>query len=527
MTMNRKEFLRNGLSTMALAGLPASVTFAKTTPAAAAGKAGEVASLHLDPVIRLYPAKAVLRSGEIRFGPAELSVMLPFLGAGEVLWTVSVPEAGRYQLALCYSSTHANTPVTITAGSHSPVEFAAPVTEGFFYPDPNGPAANPGGPEGDTFWSMREYYSLERVSVPGEIALVPGVNVVRLRVAGDKGKEIFRLRSLELTPVTQRAAIAADKQRARARRANTDWFAHAGYGMWFHFLDLTTPRHGPPKPYKQAVNEFDVERVARTVADCGAKYLIVTVNHGHPTCPAPIKSWEKLHPGWTTQRDLIGELADALGRHGIRLMLYMNCPGVGGLEQQGGTALDVPSVSELEYSNQLIRVFREFGARYGQRVAGYWLDSWFQTGETYPNLPYEALDRAIKTGNPDRMVAYNPWSFPIETEWQDYWTGELTDLPLKPFKGRYIRRGAGAGLQAHAAIRLDAPWFHITQDLAMEPPRYTAAQLAEYIRTCQADQAPVTLGVGIYQDGSIGEQSLAVLQQLRRNIRGDKPVGRS
>src|SRR3546814_15157414 len=84
--------------------------------------------------------------------------------------------------------------------------------------------------------------------------------MVRLRVAGTKGKEILRLRSLELTPVGARAAIEADKQRARAHRANTDWFARAGYGLWFHFLDLTTPPSGPRKPYEQSVNELDVDK---------------------------------------------------------------------------------------------------------------------------------------------------------------------------------------------------------------------------------------------------------------------------
>src|SRR3546814_3962730 len=72
-------------------------------------------------------------------------------------------------------------------------------------------------------------------------------------------------------------------------------------------------------------------------------------------------------------------------------MLYMNCPGIGKREQQAGTALDLPAFSEVEYSNQLAEVFREFGHRYGTRVAGYWFDSWFQTTESYPNLPHEAL----------------------------------------------------------------------------------------------------------------------------------------
>src|SRR3546814_11773367 len=61
-------------------------------------------------------------------------------------------------------------------------------------------------------------------------------------------------------------------------------------------------------------------------------------------------------------------------------------------------------------------VFCEFGNRYGTRVAGYWFDSWFQTTESYPNLPHEALFDAVKTGNPDRMVALNYWAFPIEVE---------------------------------------------------------------------------------------------------------------
>ena len=60
----------------------------------------------------------------------------------------------------------------------------------------------------------------------------------------------------------------------------------------------------------------------------------------------------------------------------------------------------------------------------------YWLDSWFQTDESYPNLPFDELDRAIKAGYPERLVAYNYWAFPSETDWQDYWSGELTDLPV-------------------------------------------------------------------------------------------------
>src|SRR3546814_17714389 len=80
-----------------------------------------------------------------------------------------------------------------------------------------------------------------------------------------------------------------------------------------------------------------------------------------------------------------------------------------------------------EYANQLIAVFREFGERYGPRVAGYWFDSTFEATECYPNLPFDKINDAIKTNYPDRLVAWNNWVFPHETEWQDYFAGELTD----------------------------------------------------------------------------------------------------
>jgi hypothetical protein len=518
--MTRKDFMR---------GVGMSVVGAGLAPAAAAGRTikrhespsadsrRDTLITRLNPVVRLYPAASSGQTGNIRFGAAEIKVMLPFFGDGEVTWNVTAPAAERYQLAACYSCTRPGTRIEVTSGSGA-IQHSAMVTQGFYLPYSGGAAPNPGTPDTDSFWTEREFYSFERVPL-GELSLSCGMNVVRLRVTGPKGGEIFRLRSLELTPAGSAQAVIAASENAGRHRANTDWFVESGYGVWFHFLDLTTPRRGPRKPYAQAVDELDVEALADLVADTGAGHMILTTNHGHPTCPAPIRSWEELHPGWTTRRDLIADLAGALNRRRIRLMLYMNCPGLGDLIQNSADAIDRPRFSEEQYAEILVKVFTELGLRYGSRVAGYWLDSWFQTDESYPNLPFRELDRAIKAGYPDRMVAYNYWAFPIETEWQDYWAGELTDLPLKRFGSRYIRRGAGKGLQAHSAIRLDDPWFHITPNTDIQPPRYTAAQLTEYIRTCMEDKAVVTFGVGIYQDGTISEASRQVLREVRRSIR--------
>jgi Alpha-L-fucosidase len=524
--MTRKDFLRiAGLAALATGVEPLSAAEGPTPRrlsgriSARTQRAPRPLIRTLDPVTHLYPVEAMERNGNIRFGPAEIESMLPFFGDGEITWSVPAPATGAYRVAACYASTMPGTQIEVICGPSS-IRHSVTFTEGFYLPYTGGPAANPGAPDKDSFWSERQFYSFERVPLTGELHLSCGVNVVRLRVTGAKGGEIFRLRSLELTPATQVEAVAATSRMAHRHRANTDWFAKAGYGVWFHFLDLTTPRRGPRKPYAQAVNDLDVEALASLVEETGAGYAILTTNHGHPTCPAPIRSWEELHPGWTTPRDLIADFAGALNRRGMRLLLYMNCPGLGDLLAGPGGVMDQPKYSEEKYAEILVKVFTEFGLRYGERVAGYWLDSWFTTTESYPNLPFEALGRAIKAGYPDRMVAYNYWAFPIETDWQDYWAGELTDLPLKRFGSRYIRRGAGKGLQAHSAIRLDDPWFHITPNTDIQPPRYTAAQLTEYIKTCMEDQAAVSFGVGIYQDGTISEASRQVLRQVKRAIRG-------
>src|SRR3546814_17825711 len=59
MNMSRKEFLRSGLSSMAVAGLPTTgVAAAAVAGASPAAESGPVTITTLNPTIRLYPAKA-------------------------------------------------------------------------------------------------------------------------------------------------------------------------------------------------------------------------------------------------------------------------------------------------------------------------------------------------------------------------------------------------------------------------------------------------------------------------------------
>ena len=239
-----------------------------------------------------------------------------------------------------------------------------------------------------------------------------------------------------------------------------------------------------------------------------AGWVIFTANHAEPDCPAPIRAWEKLFPGQTTERDLIGEMADALNKRHIRLMLYFASHVLGRMGK----------VDSQQYIEAHKAVLTEVGERYGKRIAGYWFDGWYQTMETYPDVSPAQLYDAVKAGNPERLAAYNFWLFPVESARQEYWAGEA--FGLRPPLGRYIERGAGRGLQLHSAWILDATWTHSKLNTEMEPPRFKDEQLIDYVKACAAKKGTVTFNLGIFQDATIGPATLKQMQALRKAIRG-------
>jgi alpha-L-fucosidase len=286
----------------------------------------------------------------------------------------------------------------------------------------------------------------------------------------------------------------------------------------FHWTDLTQPREGTKKPYPEAVNAFDVDAFARLMGELGAAYVIFTLNHAHPHCPAPIQSWEAIHPGWTTRRDLIGDIESALEKRGIRLILYINSPVLTNFGKTGETGLYALTFSEEQFTEIHKNVLSEIGSRYAEKLAGYWFDSWYQSLAAYPDVPIEAIYRYCKVGNPGRITAFNFWIFPVLTPWQDYWAGELYALQ-NPFQSRYVQRGAGAGFQAHGMVSMLPSWVH-SEAGPIPPSQFSTEDLIAHVKANIEHQAVTTINIGIYQDGTIEQSSLDMMRQLRRVIRG-------
>jgi alpha-L-fucosidase-like protein len=447
---------------------------------------------------RLYGSTAVEIGGKAKLDGLKISVDCS--DSSSMKWNVTVPEEGEFDLFLSYALSVPGFKLEIRSGSSS-IKVELKVTEGVYQQTEGG-------------W----FFNFERIRLDSKLHLTRGVNPVTVQVSGPEQSGVVRFRCLEILPVSGSAAIIPSEERVRAHRANTDWFVKAGYGVMFHWTDFTQPREGEKKPYKDAVDAFDVNAFANMVEEMRAGYVVFTLNHAHPHCAAPIQSWEASHPGWTTRRDLIGDLADALEARSIRFLLYINSPILTKLGNIGPTGLYQLTFSEEQFAEIHRDVLGEIGARYGERLAGYWFDSWYQSLAAYPDVPIDAVYRACKVGNPGRITCFNFWIFPVLTPYQDYWAGELNSLQ-NPFASRYIQRGAGKGLQAHGLLSMLDAWVH-GKPGPIPAPQFSAEDLIAYVRANIEHQAVTTINIGIYQDGTVEQTSLDMMRQLRRAIRG-------
>jgi len=406
-------------------------------------------------------------------------------GSGQITWKVQVDRAGDYEVALNHAAEPGAVGQDVQVSSvNSKVGYTLAMTKGVF--------------------GNKSY---EMTPIKGTLRLEAGAQSITLSIPNaPNAMAVLAFRSLELIPVAAKAAIEADRQEARRARASTEWMAKAGYGLMFHWTSQSVGKDGTHKPYAQAVDDFDVKRFAEMVEETGAGYVILTIGHAESYCPGPIKAWEKYHPGKTTQRDLIAEMADALSAKGIKLMCYLNA----------ASLTRYPKTGEEEFTRIMTEVVTEFGEHYKEKVAGYWFDCCYQAKEKYPGFSFREFFKTCKAGNPNRIVTLNSWIYPNVSEWQEYWAGEVGSPVGLPVNGTTPENGPGAGLRYQALLLMEPYW--VQQRVDMPRPQFTAERLGDYISQCKAKGGAVTINLGMYQDGTVDPNAVNVLKEVHKRI---------
>jgi alpha-L-fucosidase len=312
------------------------------------------------------------------------------------------------------------------------------------------------------------------------------------------------------------------------QRANTDWLAKCRYGVGVHWTAQTVPRTGSPLPFQQAVEAFDAKRFIDGLVCAGADYLLFTTTHALQMLPAPNPVIDRILPGRTCKRDLIGELAHGLAAKGIRLLVYYNHSCNGNDDPEWRKAVGYDGQDKVQFAQNLMDIVGWMGERYKDKIKAWWFDSPYSLDSRGPHssvttdltgfqFPWEQLTIAAKRGYPARLVTYNAGvadTF-LYTSHQDYWAGEMVNLQT-PAKARFLDNG----LQCFGWTCLEDPaWVHHRPNTEIPKPLYSDKDVIAYVRTCNSHQAPMTFNVGIYQDGTMAPASVEQLHRLGTALR--------
>lgn len=311
--------------------------------------------------------------------------------------------------------------------------------------------------------------------------------------------------------------------KAKSLRSNTSWMADLPYGFFFHWNSKSMPLAGEQLTYEEAVNDFDVDRFAQVVHECGGKLVFFTTTWAEYYFPAPIHTIDSILPGRTTKRDLIADLSDALSKYDIRLILYYH---IGHGDKEWWNKQNYTRGNAENLFTNVEKIIEEICLRYGSRLSGLWMDDGIGY---YPNgASFEKITEAAKKGNRDLVICFNSWILPKLTDFQDYYAGELglsltsagVDNPNLQIDGDGIFHGGPQdGLQATYSGTLEpGDWTHIYKNRAIDDPILSLKELVKIVQESNRRKNLPMINVRIYQDGTISPQSYTLLKSLNNII---------
>lgn len=307
----------------------------------------------------------------------------------------------------------------------------------------------------------------------------------------------------------------------------------------FHYIDKPASSNVPSATsaddWNKRVDGFDVSRFARTIKESGAGYVVFTLgqNTGHFCSPNSV--YDDIvgrRPSLLSRRDLILEIAEALLPE-VKLIAYLpsHAPANDALAVEkfrlvpawDASAWGLPPCPEgvapadarlSEFQRKWESVVAEWGARWKDRAAGWWIDGCYFAGTMYGGADEPnggSFARALRVGSESRIVAFNTGTArPFERAVidQDYTAGEVSNKFPVSNKWEPLRAEID-GMQLHILSYLGDWWGE-------GAPRFTDAWVGSYTRLIRDLGGAVTWDAPIASDGSLPEAFLRQLEAMNR-----------
>jgi len=361
----------------------------------------------------------------------------------------------------------------------------------------------------------------------GEIPLPAGTSALTLSRIGSVSGTV-QVKSLELI---RQSDFAAYQARVTAARGDTTWLSQAKYGLFFQYGSWGYPNNvGPRKSVDQQAQDFHVPSFVQMVKNTGASYVVWSFSWwGYkPSMPVPTIDTVIGNGSYTSQRNLIGELAAALKAEGIRFVIYYHTgteeAGWWNLQQIPSTFAERGTGDRSVFFDNWSAVVADIGNTLGTNLDGIIFDD----GIIYYPAKFETLETFARTGNPNRLVSWNNWVMPRLTDFQDVEFGELSHGEVKaggaPVGGNGVyTSGMHQGLLQHGMFQLESwsDWgIHNQNQKIPSALAASNATLINQVNSASSRGVPLSLNLAMYEDGTIADTVLGQLYALRNSVYG-------
>ncbi|TWT89573.1 alpha-L-fucosidase [Neorhodopirellula pilleata] len=116
---------------------------------------------------------------------------------------------------------------------------------------------------------------------------------------------------------------------------------------------------------------FDVDVFADAIERTGAAWIVFTATHQGFYWSGPNSAIDRISPGRTAERDLLGEIINELDQRGIRTLFYLHtgCNGYDPVVWREAVGANEPDGQR--FSDNIEAILRECSLRYGEKLKGF------------------------------------------------------------------------------------------------------------------------------------------------------------